>query len=214
MKYTAVLFCLVGFLSTATGQIRLGIKGGFTTTNLEVSQLSVPSQNGGTMLNLDVDDARFGIQGGLLLQIPLGKKWLLQPEVLFNSNRVDFEVEDFTGGAAIESIKSEKYQYLDLPLLLHYRLGPLRLSGGPVGHLYINSSSDLTDFDSYDQRFDELTYGYLLGGGLDIWNLMIDVRYEGNFTKFGNHITFNGETYAFDEEPARLILSLSLLFGK
>jgi hypothetical protein len=215
MKYYLLLLSMIGCSSLAlTAQARLGIKGGLTTTNLEVAQLQIPSGSGTTALNIDVDEAKLGIQAGLVLQVPLGEKWLIQPELLFNSTEVAFEIEDFTSGAAIETIKTEKYQYLDLPLLFHYRLGPLRATAGPVAHFFIDSNSELTDFDSYQERYEELTYGYLIGGGLDIWNLMIDVRYEGNFTKFGDHFRFNGERYAFDEEPARLIVTLGLLFGK
>lgn len=211
-----LLFLLVFILwgISLSAQVRLGIKAGVTTTNLEVAQLSVPDRNGAQGANIDIEEANLGIQGGLVLQVPLGDKWLLQPELLFNSNEVEFRVEDFTGGAATETIKSEKYQYVDIPLLLHYRLGPLRATAGPVGHIFVNSTSELTDFENYRERYKDLTYGYLVGGGLDIWNLMIDVRYEGNFTKFGDHFRFNGEQYTFDEEPARLIVTIGLLFGK
>ncbi|NBC09666.1 MAG: outer membrane beta-barrel protein [Bacteroidetes bacterium] len=214
MRYLLSSLALFLLSTSLSAQVRLGIKAGLTTTNLEVAQLSVPDGSGMQSRRLDIDEAKLGIQGGLVLQIPLGEKWIIQPELLFNSNEVEFGVEDFTGGAAIETIKSEKYQYVDLPLLFHYRLGPLRATAGPVGHLFVNSTSELTDFANYKERYEQLTYGYLVGGGLDIWNLMIDVRYEGNFTKFGDHFRFNGEQYTFDEEPARLIVTIGLLFGK
>ncbi|TXB61810.1 porin family protein [Phaeodactylibacter luteus] len=196
------------------GQVRLGVRGGMFTTDLQVGEVAVPASGGSPALNLDLEEARFGIQAGLVLQIPLGEKLLLQPEALFNSNRVDYQVEELSGSGAAMRILSEKYQTLDLPMLLQYRLGPLRVAAGPVGHLYINSTSDLLTYDSYEQRFDDLTYGYQAGIGLDIWNLMFDFRYEGNFTKFGDHIYFNGERYAFSESPARLQFTVGLLFGK
>ena len=214
MKQLIIYFVFILASSSLCAQVRLGMKAGVTSTNLEVARLSVPNGSGILSRDISIADAKLGIQGGLVLQIPLGDKWLLQPELLFNSNEVEFEVEDFAGGAAFETIKSEKYQYVDLPLLLHYRLGPLRASAGPVGHLFINSASELTDFGNYQQRYEQMTYGFLVGGGLDIWNLMVDVRYEGNFTKFGDHFRFNGEQYAFDEEPARLIVTIGLLFGQ
>lgn len=213
MKHSVLFFLLLLSAWTAQGQVRLGFKGGMTTTNLETAQVNVPDGSGNPSLALDVDQARFGIQAGLLLQVTMGKKAFLQPEVLFNSTRVDFAVEDFSSGSAAE-LFSEKYQYVDLGLMLNYRLGPLRLAAGPVGHLYVNSTSDLLAFSDYEQRFETMTYGYQVGAGLDIWNIMLDFRYEGNFTRFGDHIYFDGQRYAFDEAPARLIFTLSLLLGK
>lgn len=213
MKHSVLLFLLLLSAWTVQGQVRLGFKGGMTTTSLETAQVNVPDGSGNPLLALDVDQARFGIQAGLLLQVPMGKKVLLQPEVLFNSTRVDFAVEDFSSGSGAE-LFSEKYQYVDLGLMLNYRVGPLRLAAGPVGHLYVNSTSDLLAFSDYEQRFETMTYGYQVGTGLDIWNIMLDFRYEGNFTRFGDHIYFDGQRYAFDEAPARLIFTLSLLLGK
>ena len=43
---------------------------------------------------------------------------------------------------------------------------------------------------------------------------MIDLRYEGNFSKFGDHITFFGDEYKFDQSAARFLISLGFMFGK
>lgn len=214
MKLPTIIFLLFISSTALTAQVRLGIRAGLVNLNVPSSANMVPSGGSSPALQVDVDEAQFGIQGGLVLQIPIGEKWTIQPEVIFNSNRVDYEVEELRTSGAVTKVLSEKYQYLDIPLLLHYRIGALRLCGGPLGHLYINSTSDLLVYDNYEQRFEELTYGYQLGIGLDIWNIMLDVRYQGNFTRFGNHMFFNEERYNFDQRPERLIFSLGILLGK
>lgn len=214
MKNLTLIALLLLSSMTLSAQVRLGIRAGVVNLNVPAGSNAIPRGAGSPELILDIDEAQFGIQGGLVLQIPLGEKWILQPEVIFNSNRVDYEVEELRSSGAISKILSEKYQYLDIPLLIHYRLGALRLSGGALGHVYINSTSDLLAYENYEQRFEELTYGYQLGVGVDIWNIMLDVRYQGNFTRFGNHMYFNEERYDFDQRPERLIFSLGLLFGR
>ena len=214
MKSPLTLLLVLATAFTLTAQVRIGIRAGLVNLNVPTSANSIPTGGSSPALNLDVDEAQFGIQGGLVLQIPLGQKWIIQPEVIFNSNRIDFEIEELRSSGTISRILSEKYQYMDIPILLHYRIGALRLSGGPLGHLYINSSSDLLTYENYEQRFEDLTYGYQIGAGLDIWNIMIDVRYQGNFSQFGDHMFFNEQRYDFDQRPERLIFSLGLLFGK
>ncbi len=98
--------------------------------------------------------------------------------------------------------------------MLGLRLGPLRIQGGPEGHLFINSTSDLFDVGNYDQNFDKFTVGYIGGVGLDLWNLMVDLRYQGSFQRFGDHINFFGTQYQFSQKPATLSLSAGWLFGR
>ncbi|MEQ8704589.1 MAG: porin family protein [Phaeodactylibacter sp.] len=214
MKFPTLLLLALASSVTLSAQVRLGFRAGLVNLNVPTSANTIPGGGSSPELLLDVDEAQFGIQGGLVVQIPIGDKWIIQPEVIFNSNRVDYEVEELRGSGTVTKVLSEKYQYLDIPLLLHYRIGALRLCGGPLGHIYVNSTSDLLAYENYDQRFEELTYGYQLGVGLDIWNIMLDVRYQGNFTRFGDHMYFNEERYDFDQRPERLIFSLGLLLGK
>ncbi len=196
---------------TAQSQVRFGLKLGASTTDLNVGELQLLGPNGNENLGIALEEARYGIHGGIMVQIRLGT-FLIQPEVLFNSNSVDFEVTDLDNPGTITEVFTEKYQYLDIPLLLGTKFGPLRLMAGPEGHIFINSASDLLDFDNYDQNFDSLTFGWLAGVGLDIFNIAIDLRYEGNFSNFGDHITFNGQEYEFDDSPSRWLLSVGLFF--
>ena len=210
MKKVILSLLLCSSFYMAQAQFDLGIKVGLSTTNLAPSDLNLLSQNGSESLRLALDNANYGIHAGLVIRGQFNK-FLFQPEILFNSNSVDFRTTDLANGG-ISELRNEKYQYLDIPVLFGAKLGPLRLLTGPVGHYFINSSSELTDFENYDQRFEEFTYGWIGGIGLDIWNLMLDFRYEGNFSKFGNHIVFAGEEYEFDDAPARFLFSLGILF--
>ncbi len=209
----SILFLLICFISITVlpAQIKLGVKVGGSTTSLNASQINLFNQGGLKELQLALADANYGIHGGFLVQVKLGGL-LIQPEFLFNSNSVDYEVTDLS--TLISQIKTEKYQYLDIPVLLGFKLGPLRLMAGPEAHVYLNNTSGLLDFDGYRQDFDELTLAWMGGVGLDLWNIMLDLRYEGNLTNFGSHINFKGNSYSFDERPSRWLFSVSFLLGK
>ncbi|HMQ60043.1 MAG TPA: porin family protein [Flavilitoribacter sp.] len=208
-----ILFTLLTVVLTISygySQLRIGIRAGASTEELSPDDFNV-IENGVDRLNIALKDAKYGVHAGLVIQARFNN-FLFQPEILLNSNKVDFQVEDLQNPGTV--VKEEKYQYLDVPVLLGYKFGPLRLHAGPVGHIYLNSTSDLTDFEGYKQDFKSMTLGWQGGLGIDIWKLMIDLRYEGNFNKFGDHITFGNTSYAFDETPARFLFSLGFMFGK
>ncbi|HHM21749.1 MAG TPA: PorT family protein, partial [Bacteroidetes bacterium] len=185
-------------------QFKLGVRAGLSTTNLDRETIN---QNG---LSLAIKDAKYGYHLGLFARVGLGKALYLQPEALFNSNTVDFEIDEM--GSAIPAILQEKYQNLDLPLMLGLKLGPIRLEGGPVGHVFIQSKSELEgQVVGYAQRFKDFNLGYQAGLGLDIGQrLLLDVRYEGNFNNFGDHIVLFDQPVAFSQNPTRIVATIGI----
>ncbi len=204
------LLITISIVFSASAQLRIGLKGGFSTTDVDAKDFRVTDPGGIDQLGIALKEARYGIHGGLVLRAQINK-FLIQPEVLFNSNRVDYLVTDLN--TQVSGIFSEKFQYLDIPVLVGFKFGPLRLMGGPQGHVYINNSSDLIDFQNYEQTFKDVTLSWMGGVGLDIWNLMLDVRYEGGLTNFGDHINFFNTRYDFANRPSRWLFSAGFLFG-
>ena len=72
--------------------------------------------------------------------------------------------------------------------------------------------SELDQIEGYVQDFKDITYGWQGGLGLDIWKIFIEVNYEGNFSRFGDHINLFGKDFAFDERPARFVGTLGFFF--
>lgn len=216
MKYL-ILFSML-FLATITqaqkssSSLRFGLKGGLSTTSIDAGQLEILDQGGLDRLELAVKDAKYGFHLGVLLRAQINK-FIIQPEVLFNSSQVDYTVDDL-GGTPVADVLNEKYNYLDIPVLLGFKFGPLRLQAGPVGHVFLSSSTELSGITNIDyrQEFKDMTIGWQGNLGLDIWNLMLDFRYEGNFTNFGDHINFAGRHYEFDDKPSRWVFSVGYLF--
>ena len=191
--------------------MNIGMKIGLSTTDLDVGEIQVLQPGGGQRLALALEETKYGIHGGLIICMRFNS-FILQPEVLFNSNSVDYEIEDFTGTSVVGTVKNEKYQYVDIPLLAGFKFGPLRLLAGPAGHVFVNSASELFDFEGYDQTFDDISFSFLLGAGLDLWSLALDVRYESGFDRFGDHFVFDGTQYEFSDNPSRFLFSLGYFF--
>ena len=191
-------------------QFLLGFKGGLSTTEVNPSDIVIQGDGTGT-LTIGLENINFGVHGGLWIRAEIGS-FIIQPEFLYNSNKVDYRIEDFRSGATFDKILHETYESLDIPVMVGFKFGSLRLQGGPVAHLHLSASSELKEVPGYDLNFDEMTYGWQAGLGLDIWQITLDAKFEGNFTKLGDHMTIFGNDYDFDKTPNRIIASLGFFF--
>jgi hypothetical protein len=201
------LFCLVATSNAHAQFFSMGLKAGMNTQLNQPDDIQIGG--GDNAFQLGLDGRQFGTQFGGYLRF--GKRLFVQPEVLFNSNRVDYVIGESSVG---EVIRNEKYQFLDIPVLLGAKLGPVRLQAGPVGHYFLNSSSELTDIDGYEARFKQMTWGWQGGLNIGFKRLSLDFRYEGNFNKLGDHMTFFGDQYHFSDAPARFIVGLNFALIK
>lgn len=204
------LFFAIGLLFVANvvqAQFSFGLKGGINTQVVKPDDIIVIGDD--TTFNFGVEKFKFGTQFGVYFR--LGEKVFFQPELMFNSNKTDYRIGQSSLG---DVIKNEKYHYLDIPLLVGFTAGPVRLHGGPVGHYYLSSTSELTDFDGYAARWKQFTWGWQAGLTIGTGRFSGDIRYEGNFNNQGDHITFFGDKYHFSNTPARLIVGLNIAIIK
>lgn len=208
MKNLFFASLLLLLCNTAHAQFSFGLKGGVNTQVAHPKDIVIGSGSD-TTFNFGVDKFKYGTQFGGYVR--LGGKVFIQPEVLFNSNKTDYKIKQNSLG---EVIKNERYQYLDLPVLVGFKMGPLRFMGGPVGHCFIHSNSELTDIKGYSAKFHEFQWGWQTGLTVGTGRFSFDVRYEGNFNKQGNHVTFFGDQYSFSNSPSRLIVGLNIALVK
>ncbi len=209
-NYLIVLISLL-FLSSASAQVKFGVRGGLSSTDLKPSSFLITNQSTAEAFTLSTKEADYGYHVGIFLQAG-GDKLFIQPEVLFNSSSVNYSLESGGAGELVTNVFNETYHNIDIPIMLGFKMGPLRLQGGPVGHVHIDSSSELTDFQGYEEQFKTFTYGFQTGIGLDFWKFVLDVKYEGNFSKFGDHFNFFGNQYSFDNRPGRIVASVGIAF--
>lgn len=201
--FAAIAFCFFAIHTQA--QIRYGFIGGLSTSQLDAETRQA---NGVTVA---IKDANYGFHIGVFGRAKLSEHWYLQPEATFNSTSVDFLVTDFSDGL-MDKVLTEKYRNLDIPLMVGYKLGPLRAEAGPTGHVYVASKTELDEIGGYERRFNNFNLGYQAGVGLDIWKLMLTLRYEGNFEKFGEHMVIGGQQVNFSQRPARWLMTVGFSF--
>ncbi len=194
-----------------TAQFSAGIQAGLSTFSVDDEEIQIFDEQGREDFTLLLESGEYGYHLGIWTQIQLGT-FIIRPELVFNSNSASFRIFDQDDPDIMDQVLTEKYQNLDIPIMIGVKTGILRLNAGPVAHVFLNSTSDLFDFADYEENFSSLTLGYQAGVGLDLWKINVDLRYEGNLTRFGNHLTFSGREYEFSDRPNRLIASVGYKF--
>lgn len=190
-------------------QFEFGVKAGISSIDLITNSIKVG--NGDQSFDLKYADAQYGHHFGIYSRVKLLGLYI-EPAAIFNSNTVNYKLTQYSEGDPFSTIKNETYNRLDIPVMLGIKAGIVRIFGGPVGHIHISSRSELVDIRGYNQKFKDATYGFQAGFGLDIWKIRFDISYEGNFSKFGDHISIDGQSYSFDDAASRIIGTVGYAF--
>ncbi len=204
-----LLLSLLFVAAPATAQVEFGLKAGLATESLQGERFDF-TQAGRESLSLALSEGNYGFQFGALVRIPLSDRFDLQTELTLNSTSAEFRFDDPDQQAT--AVFRERYNDLNIPLLASWKLAFLRLNAGPVGHLFISSSSDLVDAEGRERTFDSFNLGYTLGGAIDIGKITIDLRYDGNFGRYGEDFAIAGESFRVDQAPKRWVGSVAYRF--
>ena len=207
MRFKHIALFIITLLIFTPGQakVRFGIRGGISSSSIKLKEFDTPDYL------LDYKSSQVGFHFGAIAQLELGM-FVLQPELLFSTVRTDLSFTDLTVAEPTEKIGKQSFNKLDLPIIAGVKFGPLKLQAGPVASVVLGSKSDLLEENGVNQAYKGMTIGYQAGIGLELSALLLDVKYEGNLSKFGDGITIGGESINFDQRINQLILSLGFLF--
>lgn len=200
-KLVLILFAIV-LSSGAFAQFSWGLKAGAASNNFNLENTISSAQQ-----TIEAaEQAAWGFHGGVFVRLSM-LGIMVQPEVLFSMAENNMLVTD--GG--IEEIRSQKFNKLDVPVLLGVKLGPVRLMAGPAASVMLNSASDLVD--NAENLYKAATFGYQAGLGVDIMKkITLDVRYEGGLNNFGDEITIGSETFTLDGRSNAILISAGIMF--
>jgi hypothetical protein len=202
-KSFAIIFAVL-IAIPAISQVKFGIKAGASTTTVPTYNVST-----GTTTISALKDAAWGIHAGIFIRAGLGPVYL-QPEAVFATNTYDYNVTT----SSVSDVVSQKFNRLEIPVLVGLKLGPLRLNAGPSATVPIGTPKALVSDPNFDNLYRGTTFGYQAGIGVDIFNtLTLDARYGGSLSKkFGDDVNILGQTFNLDSRQPSIILSLGIMF--
>lgn len=163
-KYLVILLVTLTASATSFAQFRIGPKLGANVGKIEGEKFST--------------NYKLGYHLGVFAELPLGKKWAVQPEVLWNQINAD-TVSGFSSlytGLNQQNLSNPQLNYLSIPLLLTYKPAKvLSLQAGPQFGILINKSSNL--FQNGKEAFKNGDLSMLFGAQLNILRVRVYGRY-------------------------------------
>lgn len=210
-----LLFALAVFIAVPSfTQVNFGIKAGLSTTSITMDDVkTITTSNNASTYTVDaVKEANYGFHAGAFLRLALFN-FYVQPELLFASTEHQYNVTNVTAGTA-SVLETQKFNKLDIPVMLGAKIGPFRINAGPSASLLINSPGTLIDNPEFDTMYKRMSFGYQAGIGVDILKtLTVDLRYEGSLRKYQNQLqNLAGTTFNLDDRPNAFLLSVGLMF--
>jgi len=220
MKKLLLLAFAVMSVSLSNAQfLRFGVKGGVSSTNVKFDKTTlndITTTQGVKDFIVDQGDSKMGIHLGFFSRIQIVGLFI-QPELLFTHSQGEVVLSE-TNGIVISN-EIQKFNKIDVPVLVGWKFGPARLGFGPVASIMMSEKDGLKDRlgdltnTSVESNFKKATFGYQVGFGLDILKkITLDIRYEGNLSKLGSGITLGGEEFKFDQRNPQFLFSAGIFF--
>lgn len=214
MKKLFALILIVIVSVPAFSQIKFGLKAGVSTTSLSMPSVATITSGSTTYTVNGITSAKYGFHGGAFVRLTLFGVYI-QPELLFSTRTNEYTVSNVTNQASpVSYVAKQTFNKLDIPVMVGFKLGPIRLNAGPSGSLLINSPKSLITNPDYKNNYNRMTFGYQAGVGFDLLGLLtFDVRYEGSLKKYQNQIqNLTGTKYNLDDRPNAFLFSVGLMF--
>lgn len=215
MKRIVISFVVLIAVSTAANAqfFRYGLKGGVSSSSVKFDKTTwddVQTTSGVKDLLVEQGNAKLGFHVGVFGRIKIVGFWL-QPELLFTQAQGEFVYNEV--GTSLSSIRNQKFNKIDIPIIAGWKFGPARIGIGPVASFMISESESFNGFSVSNVKsdFNRATFGYQVGVGIDIFKFaMLDLKYEGNLSKFGSGVTIGGVERKFDQRNPQWIVSLGI----
>ena len=157
----ALAFIVIG-TSAFAQKVNIGIKGGAAINKLSGKSFK--------------DEFSFGYHLGGFVEIGLGKKFAIQPEILFSQTNVDTS-STFSSVYQFKQVDKVQLKYLSFPILLNIKpVKALTLQVGPQFGILTNKSNTL--LQNGKEAFKSGDFSMLAGVQVNVGHLGIYGRYN------------------------------------
>lgn len=166
MKNLITLTTLVLLTTISYGQfLKFGVKGGANLVKMEGISFE--------------DGYNLGYYAGGFVEMKLGEKWYIQPEVQFGETSLTYSEkfsDIYNNVLDFNNLTSMKLQRISIPITLNYKIANIfSLSAGPQFSRITDRGESL--LKNAGKAFSEGDVGLAVGGNLMLSNFRINARY-------------------------------------
>ena len=180
------LLAAVLLSQTMMAQFHLGAKAGANITKIDGKAFK--------------DEFRYGYHLGGFMEVRMGNKFILQPEVLFNqfNTSVDSSFGNVYHNAFNSQQSTRRLNYLSIPILLNYKLvgSFLSLQAGPQFAVLMNGDKNL--LQNGGEAFKNGDFSMVGGAQLKLGPFRVNGRYMiglSNLNDIGDQEKWNSEGF-------------------
>lgn len=205
------MLALLGGATLANAQLfTFGLKAGINTTTDVFKNVTI---NNGASDNWQIvkNNAKVGFQAGAFARVKL-LGFYVQPEFYYSQSRTEITLSQVANGQTTVKNEINKLNTLNIPILVGYKFGPLRVNAGPVANIVVGNSNIIEDITGVRQSMKTANWGFQAGVGVDILKtLTFDARYEGSLSKLGSsYNTLAGSNVNFGSHPQQFIFTVGV----
>ena len=177
MKKVMLTIMALFMINISYGQFTLGPRIGLSSSTVDFDPFTIGGET------ISSGNATAGFHAGAFARVTLGFLYI-QPEALFTQSGGEIELSD----GFISDIREVEFNKLDFPVMIGTKfLKIFRIQAGPTFSMLLDAEAKGLEED-IKSGYKDSTIGYQAGAGLDLWNLVIDVKYEGNLSTFGDEL--------------------------
>ncbi|RMG28633.1 MAG: hypothetical protein D6730_05230 [Bacteroidetes bacterium] len=191
--------------------LKMGAKVGIGSRTVSPGDLFLSNADALDSLKVSFSSSKPSFQAGLFARLTLLGIYI-QPEILLTFTNATYEKSDVYNNNGQQVSLDEKLVYMDIPLTAGLKVAFLRVQGGPVFTTLLGKKSELTEIDGLERNFKEAAIAGQLGLGLDIGDLILDLKYEFPLSRNRDHFNFLGESYGLSTRKSQLIASVGYVF--
>ena len=193
MKTLMLTIMALFMINISYGQFTLGPKLGLTSSSIDFDPFTIGGET------ISSGNAVAGFQAGVFTRITLGFIYI-QPEALFSQSGGEIQLDD----GVLTDIREVEFNKLDFPVMVGTKfLKVFRVQVGPTISMLLDAKVEGLEED-IKSGYSDATIGYQAGVGVDLWNLIVDLKYEGSISTFGGEL-FGFET---DQNQSQWIVSV------
>lgn len=221
-KLFILTLTLFSFTFANAQLLRFGVKGGVSSTNVKIDETSLQgltTTDGLKQFAVEQGNSKLGLHFGVFGRIQLAGLFI-QPEILFTQSKGEVVLSYINStDEAIQTVEDQKFNKIDIPVMVGWKFGPARIGLGPVASIMLSENDGLKKelasltSQSAESNFKNAVFGYQLVAGIDIFKkITFDFKYEGNLSKLGEGITLGDSDFKFDQRNPQFIFSLGIFF--
>lgn len=215
-KLISTFFALLLVVSCLSAQSKVGAKIEYGINQISAQSKYLVSSQNNVEYQISVVDITPSQSIGLYSNFTFGYLFL-QPELLYTSYSVKYQIENFTdsqNNISAISNASEKIQQLDVPVYAGILIKNFKIGAGPVFHIAESLNSELTNYENIQVNPTKLSAGFQAGIGYNFKNIALDVKYQRDFNQVSDHVLFYNNATGLKSSLQGIRIGIAFAIGK